>query len=80
MALPHQHPAEPVTGLGASRPVRVVVVRPTHWGNSFRVGATYMVLAGEEDRSWPAPASREPDTYDDGVRVLRCPGTATAVA
>jgi hypothetical protein len=26
------------------------------------------------------PRSQEPGTYDDGVRVVRCPDTATAVA
>jgi hypothetical protein len=57
----------------------VVVSRPTRWGNPFRVGATWMWLAGEQDRTWPVPTSREPGTYDDGVRVIRCPDTATAV-
>jgi hypothetical protein len=58
----------------------VVVSRPTRWGNPFRVGATYLWLAGEQDRTWPVPTPREPGTYDDGVRVVCCPDTATAVA
>ena len=60
-------------------PGAVVVSRPTRWGNPFRVGATYMWLAGEEDRAWPVPTSREPGEYADGLHVVRCPDTATAV-
>ncbi|MEX5717784.1 DUF4326 domain-containing protein [Geodermatophilus maliterrae] len=57
----------------------VVVARPTRWGNPFRVGSAYMWLAGEEDRTWPVPTSRQPGDHPDGVRVVRCPDTATAV-
>ncbi len=60
-------------------PGAVVVSRATRWGNPFRVGATYMWLAGEEDRTWPVPTSRDPGEYADGVRVVHCPDTATAV-
>jgi Domain of unknown function (DUF4326) len=56
-----------------------VTSRPTRWGDPFRVGSTYMWLAGEENRTWPVPTSGEPGGHPDGVRVVRCPDTATAV-
>jgi hypothetical protein len=66
-------------------PGTVVVARPSRWGNPFRVGGTYMWPAGcddddEDGTGWPLPTSREPGVHDDGVRVVRCPDRATAVA
>jgi hypothetical protein len=60
-------------------PGAVVVARPTRVGEPVRAGATSMCLAGEEDRTWPVPTTREPGEYADGFRVVRCPNTATAV-
>jgi hypothetical protein len=40
----------------------VVVSWPNRWGDPFRVGATYMWLAGEQDLTWRVPTSREPGT------------------
>ena len=65
---------------GWRKPVgAVVVARPTGWGNPFRVGETTMWLAADHYDTWPVSTSRVPGTYPDGVRVVRCPDTGTAI-